>query len=289
MPGRYTTSNDERYKFTGHERDEFAGDMSLDYMNARNYDPEIGTFLQIDPMADSYPGVSPYNYVLNNPMRYIDPTGQTAECTSGDDCPEWVHKTGIIPECSKEPCYEQRAIQGAVIRQGSAAAKASSVRNTYVEETSKATTSAERTSAKVKARASTPTEYAAVAEAMRPIGEEGSRTGGTVNKTNANVNSKIKIAGKLGRGAVVLSAGVSVYNITTAQDKTRAVTGEAGAWGGALIGGGLGAKGGAAVGAFFGGVGAVPGAFIGGIVGGAAGAIVGEEAANKAYDYLFGD
>jgi len=32
-------------------------------------------FLTVDPMADMYPHMTPYHYTLNNPMRYIDPTG----------------------------------------------------------------------------------------------------------------------------------------------------------------------------------------------------------------------
>jgi len=34
-----------------------------------------------DPLADRYPGWSPYNYVLGNPLRYVDPTGMAAEDT----------------------------------------------------------------------------------------------------------------------------------------------------------------------------------------------------------------
>lgn len=48
----------------------------LDFMNARTYDPEIGRFLQRDPHAYLYPGVSPYVYVLNNPLIFIDPDGR---------------------------------------------------------------------------------------------------------------------------------------------------------------------------------------------------------------------
>lgn len=76
------------YKFTGHERDDEA-EITLDYMMARNYDPEIGRFLQVDPILKEKShselfnlhngrlfGESPYSYVFNNPLNYIDPDGK---------------------------------------------------------------------------------------------------------------------------------------------------------------------------------------------------------------------
>ncbi len=77
MPGRHTTSNDDRYKFTGHELDEEAG-LDLSYAGARYLDSEIGSWLSIDPLADSYPGWSPYNYTMGNPVNMIDPDGRMA-------------------------------------------------------------------------------------------------------------------------------------------------------------------------------------------------------------------
>jgi RHS repeat-associated protein len=35
-----------------------------------------GRTLQIDPMAEKYPWISPYAFFNNNPLRYIDPTGE---------------------------------------------------------------------------------------------------------------------------------------------------------------------------------------------------------------------
>ncbi len=78
MPGRSSNSanpNDD-YKFTGHERDDEAG-LTIDYMMARNYDPIIGRFMQIDPLADQFPGWSPYNYTFNNPLIHTDPDGRS--------------------------------------------------------------------------------------------------------------------------------------------------------------------------------------------------------------------
>ncbi len=42
------------------------------YYDARYYDPDLGRFLQPDPMLD---GMNRYTYCGNNPIRYSDPTG----------------------------------------------------------------------------------------------------------------------------------------------------------------------------------------------------------------------
>lgn len=62
----------EKYKFTGKERDT---ETNYDYFGARFYDSELGRWLSVDPLAELSPGFSPYNYVLNNPLIYIDLAG----------------------------------------------------------------------------------------------------------------------------------------------------------------------------------------------------------------------
>ncbi len=40
------------------------------------YDPQLGRWHTIDLMAEKYPSINPYNYVLNNPIKLMDPNGE---------------------------------------------------------------------------------------------------------------------------------------------------------------------------------------------------------------------
>lgn len=63
------------YKYNGKELDKMHGLNLYDY-SARHYDAAIGRFTTIDPLAEKYYSWSPYAYVMNNPLKYIDPDGK---------------------------------------------------------------------------------------------------------------------------------------------------------------------------------------------------------------------
>ena len=61
--------------FTGHEN---ISEMGLIHMNGRIFDPVLGRFLSADPNITDPMNLQNYNrysYVLNNPLRYTDPSG----------------------------------------------------------------------------------------------------------------------------------------------------------------------------------------------------------------------
>ena len=66
----------KRYQYVGKERDEESG---LYYYGARYYSPKYNLMLSVDQMYELYPSFSPYAYTLQNPVRYVDPTGMFVE------------------------------------------------------------------------------------------------------------------------------------------------------------------------------------------------------------------
>jgi RHS repeat-associated protein len=63
------------HRYTSQIQDE---DTGLYYYHARYYDPELGRFIQADPIVPdpwSSQSFDRYSYCVNNPLKYVDPSG----------------------------------------------------------------------------------------------------------------------------------------------------------------------------------------------------------------------
>ena len=79
MPDRHQeiNGNPYTYGFNGMERDEEVKGAGNSYdFGVRMQDPRLGRWLSMDPLAAKYPAFSPYSFVANSPLLFIDPDGK---------------------------------------------------------------------------------------------------------------------------------------------------------------------------------------------------------------------
>lgn len=77
MSGRSLSSKNSRFGYSGMEKDdEISGSGNSYDFNARIYNSRIARWFSIDPLQKKYPSLSPYNFVANSPLMFVDRDGK---------------------------------------------------------------------------------------------------------------------------------------------------------------------------------------------------------------------
>jgi RHS repeat-associated protein len=75
IAGRKYNDNTYRYSFNGKENDNTWGAELIQDYGFRIYSSSIAKFLSVDPLFQSYPYYTPYQFAGNNPIEFIDLDG----------------------------------------------------------------------------------------------------------------------------------------------------------------------------------------------------------------------
>ena len=73
-----STGSLNRYRFSGKEEQSQTVPGWQDF-GARMYDPDLARWTTPDPLADQYPGISPYAYCAGDPVNFVDPEGEAID------------------------------------------------------------------------------------------------------------------------------------------------------------------------------------------------------------------
>ncbi|MFZ2783497.1 MAG: RHS repeat-associated core domain-containing protein [Sediminibacterium sp.] len=91
LPDANEGSIDNKYLYNDKELFD-DGDLNWYDYGFRNYDAQIGRFMQLDPLTDEYPLLTPYQYASNDPITNIDIDGLEGAPATGFTLSEVVVK-----------------------------------------------------------------------------------------------------------------------------------------------------------------------------------------------------